>query len=202
MSEGKGAGRRPYKMQARAAATEATKEKILDATEAALDELQIDEVTLAVVAKRAGVSVQTIIRHFESKDGLFLATLLHAGARMGMDRDVEPGAAVGEIVGVLIDHYEKFGDRILHMLSQEERVANLKVLTDLGRVYHLDWCTKAFYPALKGLRGAKRERRAAQFAAVTDIYVWKILRRDRGFSVAQTKLAICELIEPLTERPS
>lgn len=200
MSKREGSGRRPYKMQARAAATEATKEKILEAAEAAFDELQIDEITLSAVAKRAGVSVQTIIRHFETKEGLFLAALLHAGAKMGMDRDVEPGADVAEVVGILIDHYEKFGDRILHMLSQEERVPRLKMFTDLGRVYHLDWCKKAFHPALKGLRGAKRERRAAQFAAVTDIYVWKILRRDRGFSVPQTKLAICELIEPLTER--
>lgn len=200
MSEGEGS-RRPYKMRARAEAAEKTREKILDATEAAFDELQFDEVTLAAVAKRAGVSVQTVIRHFDSKEGLFLATLVHTGAKMGGDRDVEPGADVKEVVDVLIDHYENFGERILRMLAQEDRVPNVRFLTDLGRVYHLDWCKKAFHPALKGVRGAKRERRAAQFAAVTDIYTWKILRRDRGFSVAQTKLAIRELIEALTESP-
>ena len=200
MSEPEATRRRPYRMQARAEAATATREKILDATEAAFDELQLAEVTLAVVAKRAGVSVQTVIRHFETKEGLFLAALVHAGAKMGGDRDVEPGSDVRKVVDVLINHYEKFGERILHMLSQEDRVPNLHLFVDAGRAYHLEWCRKAFYPALKGLRGAKRERRAAQLAAVTDIYVWKILRRDRGFSVAQTKLAIVELIEPLLER--
>jgi AcrR family transcriptional regulator len=200
MSEREGSGRRPYKMQARAAATAATRERILDAAEAAFDELQIDEITLVWVAKRAGVSVQTVIRHFGTKEGLFMASVQHSGGKMVGDREVEPGGDVEEIVGILIDHYERFGDRILRMLSQEERVPDLKVLTDAGRVYHLEWCKQAFYPALKGLRGARRKRRAAQLAAITDIYVWKILRRDRHFSVEQTKLAICEMLEPLTER--
>ena len=70
----------------------------------------------------------------------------------------------------------------------------------LGRAFHLEWCKEAFAPALKGLRGERRERRAFQFAALTDIYVWKILRRDRGLSPEQTKLAMREMIEPLTER--
>ncbi len=201
MSKREGSGRRPYKMQARAAATEATREKILKAAEAAFDELQIDEITLAWVAKHAGVSVQTVIRHFGTKEGLFMASAQYVGAKMVGDRDVEPGGDVEEIVGILIDHYERFGGRILRMLSQEERVPDLKLLTDAGRAYHLGWCKQAFYPALKGLRGARRERRAAQLAAVTDIYVWKILRSDRGLSLAQTKLAICELLEPLTGRP-
>jgi AcrR family transcriptional regulator len=199
MSEEEASGRRPYKMRARAAATAATKEKILDAGEAAFDELQIDEITLAWVAKQAGVSVQTVIRHFGTKEGLFMGLIQRSGPKMVLDRQVEAGGEVEEIVGVLIDHYERFGNRILRMLSQEERVPDLKVLTDGGRIYHLEWCKQAFYPALKGLRGARRERRAAQLAAVTDIYVWKVLRSDRGLSVAQTKLAIRELIESLTE---
>jgi AcrR family transcriptional regulator len=200
MSESEETGRRPYRMRARAEAATATRERILDAGQAAFDELPLEEVTLAEVAKRAGVSVQTIIRHFGTKEGLFLAVVVHTGAKMGMDRDVEPGADVREVVDILIDHYEKFGHRILRMLAEEDRVPNLHVFADLGRAYHLEWCKQAFRPALKGLRGARRKRRAAQLAAVTDIYVWKILRRDRDFSVAQTKLAIVELIEPLMER--
>ena len=47
------------------------------------------------------------------------------------------------------------------------------------------------------LRGAKRERRLAQFVTCTDIYTWKLLRRDRGLGPKETKLAMRELIEPL-----
>jgi AcrR family transcriptional regulator len=192
--------KRAYRMQARAAATEATRQKILDAAEAAYDELPLDAITLAAVAKRAEVSVQTVLRHFESRDGLFLATLVRLSQQMAGDRDVEPGADVGEVVGVLVDHYERFGDKVLRTLSQENHVPTLRVLTDFGRTYHLDWCEKAFAPALKGLRGSHRKRRAYQLVALTDIYTWKILRRDRKLSVEQTKLATREMIEALTER--
>lgn len=191
--------KRQYRMGARAEAAAATGERILETAEEAFDELPFDELTLAVVAERAGVSVQTIIRRFGGKDGLFLATLQHAGAKMAAGRTVEPSGDPKEIVGVLIDHYEEYGDRVLRTLAQEDRVPTLRVLTDLGRGFHLAWCEQAFAPALNGLRGAKRERRAAQLAAVTDIYVWKVLRRDRQLGVAATKLAILELLEPLLE---
>jgi AcrR family transcriptional regulator len=198
MSEGKAATKRPYRMQARAKATEATREKILDAVEVAFEELLFDEITLTAIAERAGVSVQTILRHFESREGLFTASLMHTGAKMAGDRGVVPVGDLDEILGTLVDHYEKFGDRVLRMLAQEEREPTLRVLADLGREFHLQWCKQAFAPALAGLRGAKRERRIAQFVTGTDIYVWKLLRRDRGLSQAQTKLAMRELLEPLT----
>jgi AcrR family transcriptional regulator len=202
MSDRGEAPKRRYRMGVRAQATAATREKILEAGEVAFDELLFDQITLAAIAERAGVSVQTVLRHFESKEGLFTASLLHAAGKMSGDRDVRPIADLDEIVGVLADHYERFGDRILRMLAQEEREPTLRALTDLGRAYHLQWCKDAFSPALVGLRGAKRERRIAQFVTCTDIYVWKLLRRDRGLSPKQTKLAMRELLEPLAKASS
>ena len=193
------AKRRPYRMAARAEATEATKERILVAAEAAFDELLFDEITLSWIAERAGVSVQTVLRHFQSREGLFTASLLRGGAKMAEDRGVLPVGDPAEAIGILVDHYEEFGDRVLRMLAQEEREPTLHMLADLGRQFHLEWCKQAFAPALKGLRGAKRARRIAQFVTATDIYVWKLLRRDRGLSQAQTKLAMRELLEPLLE---
>jgi AcrR family transcriptional regulator len=190
--------KRGYRMEARAKATEATRERILEAAAEAFDELPFDEITLAWVAERAGVSVQTVLRHFESKDGLFLASLMHGGAKMAASRELQPVGSVEDVVDSLVDHYEQFGDRILRTLAQEDRIPTLRMLTDLGRQFHVEWCEGAFAPALKGLRGAKRKRRIAQFVTATDIYVWKLLRRDRGLSPAQTKLTMRELLEPLT----
>ena len=192
--------KRPYRMRARAAATEATRQKILDAAEATFDESPVDEITLAAIAARAEVSVQTLLRHFGSRDGLLTAALVNSATKMGDNRALRPGANVEEIVGLLVDHYERFGDRILRWLAQEDRDEALGLLSQVGRAYHLDWCKRAFAPALEGLRGTARERRAVQLAALTDIYVWKILRRDRELSLPQTKLAIREMIEALTER--
>jgi AcrR family transcriptional regulator len=201
MAERQKGGKRPYRMKARAAAAEATRERILEACEAAFTELRFDDLTLGAVAERAGVSVQTVIRHFQTKDNLLVATLGHAAMRMASDREVPAGGEPEEIIGTLFDHYEEFGDRLLWMLAQEDRVPTLGVLANAGRSYHLEWCKRAFEPALRGLRGARRDRRVAQLVALTDIYVWKVLRRDRGLSVAATKLAVLELLEPLARKP-
>jgi AcrR family transcriptional regulator len=199
MSEQPVTGKRQYRMAARAEAKAATRTRILDAAQSAAEELPAEEVTLAVVAKRAGVSVQTILRHFGSREELSLATVIHVAMQMGGDRDVEASWGTERIVGVLVDHYERHGDRVLWMLAQEHRDPRIKQLADYGRVVHGEWCEDAFAPALKGLRGARRKRLVAQLVAATDIYVWKILRRDRELSLAQAKLAIVELLAPLTE---
>lgn len=189
-------------MRARAEAAKATREKILEAAEAVSDEHPIDEITLALVAKRAETTVQTVLRHFGNRDGLLMATLVHVGAKMGRDRDAASGRDELEAIEILVDHYEKFGNRILRLLSAEDRNPAFLTITDLGRTYHREWCERIFAAALIGLRGATRERRVAQFVAATDIYVWKVLRRDRELSPRQTKLAIRELLTPLMERPS
>ncbi len=199
MATRKGTGKRPYRMQARAQATEATRLKILDAAEAASDDLPIDEITLATVASHAGVTVQTVLRHFGSRDGLLTATLLHVGAKMGRDREAVPARKPMQAVAGLIDHYEKFGGRILRLLGAEEHNPAIGTVVDLGRAYHREWCERVFAATLLGMRGSARERRLAQLVAITDIYFWKLLRRDRELSVAQTKRAIKELLEPLME---
>lgn len=198
MTETEAQPTRPYRMRARAKAAAATGQRILDAAEAVFDERPIDEFTLAEVAERADVTVQTIIRRFGSRKGLIAATLVHVGVKMGKDRRSPTADPRTEVDG-LVDHYEKFGDRILRLLAEEDRNPALLAMTNFGRTLHRRWCEQAFVDALEGLRGVERERRVAQFVAITDIYMWKLLRRDRGLSTRQTKLALREMFEPLTD---
>ncbi|MFL5885485.1 MAG: helix-turn-helix domain-containing protein, partial [Thermoleophilaceae bacterium] len=64
-------GKRPYRMTARAEAAAATGERILEAAAELFHARPFDEVTLEDVARRAGVSSQTVIRRYGSKEGLF-----------------------------------------------------------------------------------------------------------------------------------
>lgn len=196
---GEQAGRRPYRMGARAEATAATGERILDAAETAFYERPGDEVTLAAVAERAGVTVQTILRRFGNRQALFGAALARATARVSLQRGSAPVGDVEGAVRILIDHYEELGDRVLRVLGEEGRNRALHALTDIGRTYHREWCKHVFAPTLSQLESAKLERRTAQLVAVTDVYAWKLLRRDQGLSREQTELAMRELVEPLNE---
>lgn len=193
--------RRPYRMQSRAVATAVTGVRILDAAETLFWAEPVAEISLDRIAELAGVTVQTVLRRYKSKDGLFEAAARRAYERVARQRDAAPKDDPAGAVRNLIDHYEELGDRVLHLLGEEDKVPGLRKLTDRGRDFHRDWCERVFDAALADLRGAARARRLAQLIAVTDVYMWKLLRRDRALSRRQTELAIRELLEPLTGGP-
>ncbi len=193
------APRRPYRMVARAESAAATGERILDAAVEVFWESPAEQVSLHEVARRAGVTVQTVIRRFGGKEGLFAATAEREVERVRRQRDEARTGDVNGAVRVLVDHYEAMGDRVVRLLAEEERVPELRRLADQGRASHREWCARVFAPALEGREGADRKRRLAQLVAVCDVYTWKLLRRDAGMSRRQTELALVELLEPMLE---
>ena len=135
-------GHRSYRMSARADAAEATGERILDSAVELFWERPTDQIPLDEVASRAGVSVQTVIRRFGSKDGLLAAAVEREAARVGAQRDLAPTGDVAGAVNVLVDHYEELGDRVLRLLAEEDRIPGLREIADRGREYHRQWCSK------------------------------------------------------------
>jgi AcrR family transcriptional regulator len=188
---------RSYRMGARADATEATGERILDAATEVFWERPSDQVSLGEVAARAGVSVRTVIRRFGGRQGLLAAAAAREVRRERSERELAPVGDVARAVEVLLDHYEVAGERVLKMLAEEQQVPGLAHMVDMGRTVHRQWCARVFAPALAGLSGVERQRRLAQFVAVCDVYTWKLLRRDAGLSRRQTQLALVELLTPL-----
>ena len=65
--------KRRYRMTARADAAAATRDRILDAAVAVFWERPLVDISLEEVARRAGVSLPTVIRRFGDKAGLFAA---------------------------------------------------------------------------------------------------------------------------------
>jgi AcrR family transcriptional regulator len=191
--------RRPYQMVSRAEATAETADRILDAAGEAFWESLTRQVSLDEVARRAGVTVQTVIRRFGGRDGLLAAAVKREADRVARQRDQAPIGDVTRAIQVLAEHYEGVGDRVLKMLAEEDRAPGLRDIADRGRRFHRDWCARVFAPALERRVGVSRERRLAQLVAVCDVYTWKLLRRDSGLSRRQTELALVELLQPLLE---
>jgi AcrR family transcriptional regulator len=189
--------KRRYRMKARAEAAAATRARILDVAIAVFWERPLLDISLEEVARRASVSLPTVIRHYGDKEGLFAATAEREYERVRRQRDDAPAGDLGAAVRVLVDHYEELDDAVLRLLAEETRVPGLREVADRGRAYHAAWCERVFAPALAGLDGEARDIRLAELIAVTDIYMWKLLRRDRGLSRPQTELALRELLGPL-----
>jgi len=181
---------RPYRMTARAQAAEATAQAIIAAARVLFAERPYDQVSLPVIAERAGVTVQTVLRRFGSKEELFAAAAHQRSGQIRADREAAPAGDVGHLVA----HYERWGYEQAHLLAQEARVPAIRALTDAGRRYHRDWITRAYAPALNELPPATRRRKLAQLSAVTDLATWRLLRHELGLGQDQTAAAIGELV--------
>lgn len=194
-----GTTKRQYRMTARAEGVRATGERILDATEELFWAGPVDRMSLDDVASRAGVTVPTVLRRYGSKDGLVAATAARAAERVRRQRDEAPVGDVAGAVANLLDHYEEMGERALRLLAEEAGSPLMAEIAESGRTLHRRWVERTFAPQLAGLGGVERKRRRAQLIAVTDVYVWKLLRRDAGLSRRQVEQAMRELIDGLEE---
>lgn len=186
-------------MELRAESAAATGERILDAAQELFWEEPGREPTLAGIAARSGVSVQTVIRRFGGREGVEAAAHARGLERVGAQRDEAVPGDVEGAVRVLLEHYEDVGDRVLRMLADEHRRPRVADVVARGREMHVAWCERVFAQALSRRRGAARKRLLGQLVAVCDVYAWKVLRRDRGLSRTQTELAVRELLQPLLE---
>jgi AcrR family transcriptional regulator len=184
-------------MVARAQASAALRERIIDSTERLFEELASDRFSLEDVAAGAGTTVQTVLRHFGSKDQLLRATMARGMDRVRQARMQAPVGNVSAAVLNLVEHYEGLGDMVLRWLAEEDRNPFMHEVLDHGREFHHEWVAQTFAPQLQRATGAAKRRRVAQLVAITDVYVWKLLRRDLQLSRRQTEAAIIELIEAL-----
>src|SRR5580693_2455933 len=169
-----GLWQRPYRMRARARAAQATAQAIIAAARALFAERPYDQVSLPVIAERAGVTVQTVLRRFGSKEELFAAAAEERSGQIRADREAAPPGDVTHLVA----HYERWGDKQAYLLAQETRVEAIRAITDAGRQYHHDWVTRAYGPALATLPPATRRRKLAQLTAVTDLATWRLLHHE------------------------
>jgi AcrR family transcriptional regulator len=186
--------RRSYTMRARAESVERTQEEILSAAFALSEERASFAIGLADVAERAGVTIRTILRHFGSRDGLFEAIAAQAREVVAEERETPVGDLSGA-ARTIVDHYEKRGDRVLRMLEEEALDPRLAEHLALGRRMHREWVRTVFGPQLGAAADAKELEDLLVVA--TDVYTWKLLRRDAGLSRGRTEARMYTMIRRL-----
>lgn len=188
---------RPYTSPLRARAAEETRERILQAALARLSSSYYDDVTLDAIAADAGVTVQTVLRRFESKEGLVRAITESRTPEVTAQRDEAPVGDIAGAIANLIDHYEAIGDLVMLLLRQEERVAPFADITAFGKASHAGWIDRVFAPWLAGRTAEERRVLHAQLVAVCDTYMWYLLRRQQGLSREHTERGLIEIVTRL-----
>lgn len=171
---------RSYVMRERQRAKDATRDAILTA---AIDTVLAERsfaITLPAVAERAQVTVKTVLRHFGSRDGLVDAAWARAYDDVLAER-TPPTDNSADALRVLIKHYERRGDMVLAALTQDHDPRAVR-MSSVGRLTHRAWVEDVFAGQLPDEQAA-RTRLVDALVVATDVYCWKLLRRDRGLSV-------------------
>jgi AcrR family transcriptional regulator len=191
--------RRSYSMGARAESVTATRAAIVRATIQTCFSARSLDVTLVDVAARAGVSVQTVLRHFGSRDGLFDVAAAQAQAEVLDERRPVTDDVEGALTA-LVAHYELRGDFVLGILAEETRDPRAAALTNSGKRLHREWVRETFAHDLAEIRPEEADLLTDLLVVATDVYAWKLLRRDRSLSAAEVVRRFARMAEALTSR--
>lgn len=187
---------RPYRMRGRAEKAAETGQRILFAAHQRFSTMEFDQVVLADIASDAEVTEQTVIRRFGNKEKLFAALAKQETERVERER-VPHGnehAGIEQAISTLIDHYENDGRVMLNILKQEGRSPTLAELTQRGRELHEKWVCTYCQDVLGDPTSPARPQRIAAAVAVSDLYIWKLLRLDRGMSRAAVEQVMLGLL--------
>jgi AcrR family transcriptional regulator len=194
-------GRQGYRMRARAHAMVETRERILRAMMKLAFAQAYEEITLAAIAHEARVSHQTVLNHFDSKEGVAAAAaeILNQETIAARDR-AKPGDVVSAI-RVLVGEYERFGDAGVRWALSPERLGSLAPLLERARAHHQSWLQRIFAAALPA-DAERRTRVIHGLHAATDVYTWKLLRRDLKLTRPETETIMVNLVRGVLAEPS
>lgn len=150
--------------------------------------------------RAGGVSVQTIVNHFGGKDGLADAVADLVASQAAVTRQA-PTGDVAAIVAVLFEDYERHGDANVLWTAQMDRVPAIARAAAHARVQHREWLEQVFADRLPA-PGPDREHALNLYYAATDVYLWKLWRRDLGLSREDAERAMCDLLTSIDPRKS
>mgnify|MGYP001473559975 CR=1 FL=1 len=177
---------RGYTKVARAEAEERTRTALLDAADQAFLSGPWERASLEAMAEAAGVTKQTLLRHFGSKDGLLHETLLRVSAEVEEQRLGAPANDIAGAIENLLDHYETRGGRAM----RSSNLSDEGPLADLGRrarEFHYAWVDQVFGRWLTAAEPVQRARLRAALIAVCDVQSWWILSHDLGLPRAEVR---------------
>jgi len=180
-------------MVARAELANGNRRRVLDAAMAILFGTMAP-VTLSSTAERAGVSIQTVLRAFGSQTGLVQAAADEGWRRVADQRSQAPVGDIPASVKVLFIHYEAYGDRLIHARARESALPELGVGLNRARADHRRWVARTYRPQLAALPEAERERSLNALVALTDVYSWKLLRRDLALDRREAEATLAGMV--------
>ena len=171
-----------YKADIQSEVKTRTRQRILEAVRELFLEKWIDQLTLLDVSQRAGVTVQTLLRHFGSRELLILTAVEEIDLGGSQCEVVPHQGDLQSIIKALTDYYEIYGLWILRAIAQEDRFSQLNNAITRYRLQHREWVQLSFEVYLRALSPQSRQLLEDQLYSLTEVYLWRIYRIDLGKS--------------------
>jgi AcrR family transcriptional regulator len=187
---------RTYTKVARAEAEEQTRAALIAAADEAFLSGPWERASLESIAHSAGVTKQTLLRHFGSKDGLLEQTLRLAMTEVEMQRLSAPTDDIPGAVDNLLDHYEERGGRAMRSTNLDVG-GPLAELAQISRQFHYDWIDHAFGRWLAPVAVSERARLRGALIAMCDVQSWWILAHDLALARAEVRATLILCIRRL-----
>ena len=180
---------RPYTLGTRGEAKNQTRERIVEAAEFEFSLKWFDEVSLQGIANAAGVGIQTVLRHFPTKETLFQWAAKGALERADQTRSRLPTTSLQESLTVLWDYFEAYGALILHYLDQLDRSSVFVEITSEGSAAHRRWAQHLF--------GTFLDVDDPSVQLLLDVRTWEFLRHRLGLSRVDAQSSLSRLVSGL-----
>jgi AcrR family transcriptional regulator len=193
------ASRRPYRQVERARRSQRTREGLLDVADGEFLAGRWEQASLEAMAARAGVTKQTLLRHFGSKEALLAQAMLRGYERVRAERFAAPTADIAGAVENLLEHYERWGAQALRIDASDAVVPAIAEIGALARQLHYDWVEHAFGRWLASRRGTARSRRRAALVALCDVRTWWLLSHDLALSRAEVGATLIQTISRILQ---
>lgn len=177
--------KRPYRMQRRAEAEEATRLRITESAVALHEELGPAHTSISAIAERAGVRRSTVYRHFPDDEALFEACSTHWAA-LHPPPDPAAWSSVEDALAAVYAYYEETEAMYVSLLRDEPLVS---VVGERLRGYY------DYLGAIRDRFARGRRARAALGHALA-FSTWRSLVRDQGLRTKEAVTLMARLTTP------
>lgn len=173
---------------------EQTRELILNALVDQLAETGAFEYSVFEIARRAGVSVRTVYRHFPDRDALLDALGRQVNERIGLHHDIAP-ASLPDLARELFRRFDEHPQ-----LIKAQRVGGMgSAVRERARKERVALMKKSVDEVAPGLPESVRTARAALMSCIFSAEVWLRFRDEFGLDGAVAGETVAWALETLRD---
>jgi AcrR family transcriptional regulator len=155
-----------------------TNQRILAAVKALTLDFWLDEITLFQIAEKANVSIQTLFRHFGSREQLIQHAVNLISADILSQHAIPDEVSVQSIVSNLNEYYDLNGHFIIRLRSQAERLPEFEEFQAGWQNSHHRWIQNSFAIYLQALTTVSQNELADTLFGLTDVHFWYVYHHE------------------------